>query len=152
MSDTTEPGEALGPIREQRERLANTADAFEQAITSSAGDVGPWKSLVQETLVEVGDALANHVEMTEGPDGLYTDVLERTPRLTYRVERLRDDHDDLRRRIAALEPLLAEPPSEPQVESIRDRGFELLEQISRHRSRGSDLIYESYDFDIGTGE
>ena len=38
------------------------------------------------------------------------------------------------------------------VDDVREQALALLAQISRHRHRGADLLWDSYDFDIGLGE
>jgi hypothetical protein len=35
------------------------------------------------------------------------------------------------------------------VDRVRDLGTALLGRLVRHRQRGSDLIFDAYDFDIG---
>ncbi len=35
------------------------------------------------------------------------------------------------------------------VAALRDLGTSLLGRLVRHRQRGSDLVYEAYEFDIG---
>lgn len=149
MSDASE---TLEPIRAQRERLSNANDDLEEAITGPAGDADLWKTRVTEALVEMSAAVDNHVEMTEGDDGLYADIIERSPRLIHQIDRLKLEHDELKARVDNLESLLVGELGETQIDWIRDQAFELFDLVSRHRGRGSDLIYESYDFDIGESE
>jgi chromosome segregation ATPase len=153
MTDPTHtPTDAVSRARSRRERLAAAADELEQAVTRAAADPAAWKAGVASALVGLGDALAEHVTEVEGPDGLYQEILERSPRLAHDIARLRADHDDLRRRIAEIEPMLPSPATLEQVGVIRDRVVDLLAEISRHRHRGADLIWESYEFDIGAGD
>jgi len=35
------------------------------------------------------------------------------------------------------------------VDSVRDLGTALLGRLVRHRQRGSDLVFEAYEVDIG---
>lgn len=149
MSD---PGETLGPIRQQRERLANAADELEEAVTSPAGDPMGWKAEVETALTEMAAAIDNHIAMTEGPDGLYEDIAERSPRLVNQIDRLKLEHVELRSRVVNLGTLLDNDLDETHIEWFRDQAFELFHLVSRHRSKGSDLIYESYDADIGDSE
>jgi len=146
------PTEAVSRARTHRERLAAAADELEAAVTRPAGDPAAWKRVVADALVGVSDALADHISEAERPDGLYQEILERSPRLAHDIARLRADHDDLRRRIAEIEPMLPSPAAPSQIESIRERVVELLAEISRHRHRGADLIWDSYQFDIGAGD
>lgn len=152
MSDQSDPGENLAPIRAQRERLANAADDLEQAITSASGDVVTWREQVEDALEELDAALANHIAMTETDDGLYADIVASAPRLINPINRLMHEHADLVHRVDSIKPLVASDPAELQVDLIRDQAFELLSHISLHRSRGAELIYESYAFDIGSSE
>lgn len=153
MTDPTDtPTDAVSRARSRRERLAVAADELEQAVTRATADPAGWKAGVASALVALSDALAEHVTEVEAPDGLYQEILERSPRLAHDIARLRDDHDDLRRRIAEIEPMLPSPAAPEQVGVIRDRVVDLLAEISRHRHRGADLIWQSYEFDIGAGD
>jgi hypothetical protein len=38
------------------------------------------------------------------------------------------------------------------VDAVREDVVDLLADISRHRHRGADLIWNSYDLDIGQGD
>ncbi len=148
----SEPSETLGPIREQRERLATAADELEEAVTSPAGNAIAWRIGVDTALKEMVAAVANHVELTEGPDGVYSDVVDRTPRLYKKVERLKHEHGDLQLRVATLESAITGEIDETIVEWIRGQAYELFLLVSRHRSKAADLIFESYDSDIGESE
>lgn len=153
VSNPSEPssgaGDALERARERRYALARAADTLEAALARPAGDADAWRAGVSAALDAVDAALDDHIAEVEGPDGLYAEILERTPRLAHQVEVLQREHVDLRQRVAAIRPQLADPVDERQVEHIREDSLELLKQISRHRHRGADLVFESYDADIG---
>jgi hypothetical protein len=56
------------------------------------------------------------------------------------------------RRHALVDDLFARvrtPDSKEDVEEIRDLGTTLLGLLVRHRQRGSDLVYEAYELDVG---
>jgi phage shock protein A len=144
-----ETGEALERARQRRHALAQAADALEAALARPAGDAEAWRAQVGAALGAVDAALDDHVAEVEGPDGLYAEILERTPRLAHQIEVLRREHVDLRDRVAAIRPRLTASLDEREIERIREDSLELLKQISRHRHRGADLVFESYDSDIG---
>ena len=53
-----------------------------------------------------------------------------------------DQIDDLLARVRT-------PESREDVDKIRDLGTLLLGVLVRHRQRGSDLVYEAYELDLG---
>lgn len=146
MSDGDAPG-TVERLRVRRRRLAMAADGLEQAITSAAGDTTSWRGQVRRALEELGAALTAHVAEADGPGGLFDEIAATSPRLLPTVERLRRDHDDLAGQVRQLEVLVAGD----EVPAVRDAALTLLADISRHRHRGADLMWELYDVDIGGG-
>ena len=133
-------------LKVRRERLADAAGDLERAVTSAAGDPVVWHGEVRVAVGEVRKALAAHVDEVEAPGGLYVEVAGVSPRLLPMVERLRRDHDDLSGRIDGLGDLLVD---DGPVDAIREAALALLLEISRHRHRGADLLWEFYDVDVG---
>lgn len=136
-------------VKERRERLGDAANELERSLTRAANRED-WRKGVQEALAEVGAALEAHVVEVESPEGLYTDIMERSPRLAHDIARLQGEHETMGGEVGALEELLADPNSDP--EAVREQALRLLGDISRHRHRGADLIWSSYAFDIGEGD
>jgi hypothetical protein len=139
----------LGRARRRREALAEAADMLDDALTRPAGDAPAWKERVREAVTAVGLALDAHIDEVEGPDGLYQEIIARTPRLAHQVEVLEREHVALRADLAKLAPLLDDPPRPDQIAQLREESVRLLSDISRHRHRGADLVFDSYDLDIG---
>ncbi len=139
----------LGRARQRREALAEAADALDDAITRPAGDAPAWQEGVRAAVTAVSDALDAHIDEVEGPGGLYQEIIARTPRLAHQVEVLEREHVSLRADLAKLTPLLAEPQRPDQIAQLREESVRLLGDISRHRHRGADLVFDSYDLDIG---
>ena len=142
--------ETLERVKERRERLGSAADGLERAITRAAGDERTWRAGVRSALDEVRAALDAHVDEVEAPGGLYTDIITRSPRLTHGIERLRHDHLTMSGQIADLAAAVA--PGGGSVETTRESALVLIAEISRHRHRGADLLWDSYDLDIGAGD
>ena len=137
----------LQRVKIHRERLASAADGLEAAIARPAGDEARWRGAVQGALDELRAALDAHVEAVEAPDGLYADVATRSPRLLHAIDKLREDHGTMDEQTAALEAAVA--ADELSIEATRESAVLLLAEISRHRHRGADLLWDSYDIDLG---
>ena len=146
---TDDDGSPLDRLKVRREGLADTAVVLELAITSAAGDPSLWRGRVREALEQVRSALTDHIEEVEASGGLYDNITASSPRLLRTVEQLRRDHIAMAERIQDLEALLA--PDDTPVGDVRDAALALMADISRHRHRGADLIWEFYDVDIGGG-
>lgn len=140
----------LGRVKEHRERLETAAIGLEAAISRAAGDIGVWAAGVRTAMAEVDSALQAHVDEVEAPGGLYDEIVERSPRLTHAVEVLRREHLTMAAQIGRVDAALAAP--DPAAGEVREQALVLLGQISRHRHRGADLLWDSFDYDIGAGD
>ena len=141
----------LGEVRRQRAELRGSMSALEQALAGPArGNHLPWSEHVGTALAGLAVDFRDHVEVTEGPEGLYHDLLTTAPRLTGDVARLTREHVDIARQV---DDLLAECAGAQQtyeaVDRIRERGTALLVKLMHHRQRGSDLVFEAYQVDLG---
>lgn len=140
----------LEELRRRRGELRESLDALELALSAPAAvDLAGWVRRVHEALQGLAQDLAQHVELTEGADGLYQELLAASPRLSEAVARLTAEHTAIRQQ---LEDLLARADSAGDIEHVtvvRDLGTDLLGALIRHRQRGADLVYEAYEFDIG---
>jgi hypothetical protein len=126
--------------------LMQHVSSFQHAVAKSPHDPG-WRSQVDERLNRLRRAFAEHVGVTEGPGGLYHELLDHAPRLARGVDDLVRDHaalqasiDHLRRRVAS---------ADPEMDQLQAWADELLRELLAHRQRGADLVYEAYGTDIG---
>jgi hypothetical protein len=143
----------LDAVRQRRAELRESLAALELALASPAvGRPLIWGERVRSVLLEVADDLREHVEVTEGPGGLHQAILAGDLRLTNAVAALTAEHGQLRATARSLVEASEPPVTAPDVEGIRERATELLAQLSRHRQRGADLIFEAYATDIGVGD
>jgi hypothetical protein len=146
-SDSVPPDEpALAAARRRRAELLQSIHAFEQALAVPARDPR-WYEHVAGRLAGLRDAVTEHVVVTEGPDGLYNELLEHSPRLCRGVNILIREHAALVAAVDALCTRLEDPSV--TVEHVRGWASDLLRELSRHRQRGADLVYEAYATDIG---
>jgi hemerythrin HHE cation binding domain-containing protein len=134
---------ALDNARRQRVELLDVMHRLEHALAAPAGS-GDWRAMVGAQLGRLRGVFAYHIEVTEGNDGLYADLLAYAPRLARGVERLTREHATIGARIEVLLNRL-----DVDAELLRGRATDLLTELSRHRQRGADLVYEAYATDIG---
>ena len=110
-----------------------------------------WAAGVEVRLSGQASAFADPVTATEGPDGMYAEILSNAPRLRFAVEQLAREHGEAASEIAALGAVMDEVDGTDQetIERVRARGTDLLATLLRHRQRGADLVFEAYAQDIG---
>jgi hypothetical protein len=126
-----------------RAELLAAIQGFQRALATPWEDPG-WRHRVVAELPRLQAAFVTHVELTEGPDGLYAEVLADAPRLVRQVTNLGREHASMS---TALEALARRADATP--ERVWGWGRDLLRELSRHRQRGADLVYEAYATDIG---
>ena len=145
------PDQALvEALRRQRAELRGSMSALELALAAPApsGQVR-WAERVHVALVELSADLREHIDVTEGHDGLYADLLATAPRLSDAVARLAREHARIRDHVDGLLARVRTPEGKDDVDKVRDLGTMLLGLLVRHRQRGSDLVYEAYELDLG---
>jgi hypothetical protein len=127
--------------------------ALERALAApDAGRSVVWGELVHEALVDLADDFVEHIDVTEGPDGLHQAILTGAVRLANAVNALAAEHATITAEITDLLNQTEPPVTPTDVEPTRERATSLLGRLVRHRQRGADLIYEAYDTDIGGGD
>jgi hypothetical protein len=139
----------LETLRRRRSELRESMSALELALAGPApsGHVR-WCERVHVALVELSADFREHIEVTEGPDGLYVDILATAPRLSDAVARLTREHGQITDLVKDVLARTSNPESE-DVDEVRGLGTNLLGLLVSHRQRGSDLVYEAYEFDVG---
>jgi hypothetical protein len=149
-SSTTPDADLLEELRRHRAELRESISALEDALAApAAGDSVRWAQRVHVAVVELAGDLREHVDLTEGPDGLYREVLTTTPRLSGAVDALTREHVLIRGQVDSLLARVGASDVVADVDRVRDLGTALLGRLVRHRQRGSDLVFEAYEFDIG---
>lgn len=149
--------EQLTPALEQawqrRKTLHDALVHLEEAISSPAsGRIPEWTALVLKEGAGVRDAFDQHISVTESPDGLYDEILERAPRLTGNVRRLREEHPEIAQAVAQMIARLEQTEigsTAWPLDDARDDLQRLIGSVIRHRQKGADLVWEAYNVDIG---
>lgn len=140
----------LEELRRRRAELRESMSALEAALAApAAADRARWTQRVHVALVELAGDFRSHVDITEGPTGLYRGLLGTAPRLSGTVAGLTREHVQIRGQVDELVARLLEPDAVDDVDRIRELGTALLGRLVRHRQRGSDLVFDAYEFDIG---
>jgi len=118
---------------------------IQNAIKTPVGDPA-WRPGVTRAVAQLKAAFAEHVEVTEGPSGLYAGVLHDAPRLASYHDDLVGDHQSVRTALDELEGRLGESHS---LEDVRWQADRLTREVWQHRQRGADFLYEAYETDLG---
>lgn len=150
--------EHLEKLRLRRAELVESINGLQQALVAPVPS-GPirWVQNVSAALLELSADFRDHVELTEGPTGLYSRVNRTSPRLSHQVDRLIQDHKTLTELMSDLLTLVGKAAGHfargdsmrEEVDEVRERGNALISALVRHRQRASDLMYEGYSVDIG---
>jgi hypothetical protein len=156
--DAETDAERVRVLRRRRAELLEAINALEQALAAPIpGGPMAWVQKVSTALLELSGDFRDHVELTEGPDGLYGVVIRSTPRLTHQVEKLTQDHATLTGLMSDLLTLVGQAAGSfargdsmlNDLDEVRERGTTLIAALVRHRQRGADLMYEGYSVDMG---
>lgn len=149
-NSSTPDQDLLDALRRQRAQLRDSMRALEDALAGPApGSHSRWAERVHVALVELSADFREHIDVTEGEGGLYRDLLATAPRLSGAVASLTREHVQIRGLISDLIGRARASESKEDVDRVRRLGMALLGLLVRHRQRGSDLVYEAYELDIG---
>jgi hypothetical protein len=110
-----------------------------------------WVDGVLDALAELEHEIADHIDITERPDGLYDEIVEAAPRLSRSVQVLRDEHPDMQAAASAVRSRL-EARNAVSVDDARDEIAHVLGRLVKHRQHGADLLWEAYSLDTGGAE
>ena len=147
---------ALDSARAQRADVWRHLVGLEEALaTPVPGRVGVWAATVHDALVDLAATFERHIGVTEGPHGLFSAVLDSSPRLDGTVARLKAEHEQITGTLAselrAIRGITDDGDVGPATEA-RERLTDVIRELLRHRQAGADLVYEAYAVDIGVGD
>jgi hypothetical protein len=150
ITSTTPDQDFLEELRRRRAELRESMSALEVAMAAPPlMGRAHWAERVHVALVELSADFREHIDITEGPDGLYGALRTSAPRLSGAVARLTREHALIGELVEDLLTCFRAPDVSGDMVRIRDLGTTLLGTLVRHRQRGSDLMYEAYEVDIG---
>lgn len=145
--------EILRQIRVRRDELYESILGLERAVSApSQGQILEWAHGAADRVERLGAAFKNHVAITEDRGGLFDDVMDHAPRLAHAIAELRRDHESLRSLLDAAGRSIQDVHDVDGVERTRTRLLDLILELLEHRHRGSELVYDAYDVDLGAGD
>jgi len=142
---------AIQVARRKRKALHEAMVEFEAVLTSPSG-APSWVEDLDLHLGALELALNDHIGEVESDDGIIAQILQDAPRLASHAEDLYADHRLLTVEVGKVGDLIRSFGSERDadaVRTLRKAALDLIQQLSHHRQRGSDLVYDAYDLDIG---
>jgi hypothetical protein len=139
----------IGP---QRGHLRDAAEQFQMAAADVGNDPDVWILAVGGAMAGLGAAWQEHVEFTEGPDGLFDELLDDSVEVAPEIDHLRRDHEVLVAAMARARELLASPTAGPDDTKLLQSLAGIGKQVEHHRRRGADLLYRVYSVDLSAGD
>ena len=136
-------------VRAHRAELRDSVAAVDEALASPIARGGAWRERVRAALAELAHDFRTHIELTEGPGGIYDSVSRGDPRLGGQVARLTREHKRYREDIDAYLAVLEHGGTTADLPAFREEVTTLMGQLVRHRQKGADLVWEAYDVDLG---
>ncbi len=140
----------LAAARGRRIDLRAALGRLEQTLATPApGREAEWLSAVGQRTADLVTALQQHLEVTEGEDGLFEEILQEAPRLAHAIDGLRRDHGRLVELASSLRDGAASSKTDADVvEGVRREAVALMVELVEHRHRGADLVYSAFNVDI----
>jgi hypothetical protein len=140
----------IGP---QRGRLRNAASVFWQISADVDARPDRWLVAIGVALDGLEAAWEEHVSFTEGPDGLFEELLLDDPvEVAPEVDHLRRDHEVVTAHVARARELLAADDAGPHDPKVLLALCGIAKQVDQHRRRGADLLYQVYSVDVAGGD
>jgi hypothetical protein len=151
MSQPTDHSAPLDELRRRRAELRQSMGLVEFTIAAPIReDPSRWLEAVTRAWQELEEDFADHIVVTEGPQGLYRDLQATAPRVSRRINRLMAEHQELREQFTEIRGVIDAGITDASgATHLRELATRLLATLAKHRQRGSDLVWEVYAFDVG---
>ena len=132
----------------RRAELSASLGAVEQAL-ADAGPADRWAERVRVALTGLVADFREHIDTDGSSDGMSHAVVTAAPRLSHAVADLTRERLEILGLIDRLLVGVSAPVATVSVDHLRRQGVALLERLARHRQRGSDLLHEADQDDLG---
>lgn len=140
----------LEAVRQRRVTLRASTEHLKKALATAVADPTDRSCAdISGPARELQRCLAMHIEATEGSDGFHSEILTVAPRLAHDVEILVREHSQLAIMMADIVSCSAQESTVGNIDAIQRIATRLFAAISRHLQRGSDLVYEAFESDLG---
>lgn len=133
-------------------RRRDLYEAMQQLEASAARASGleDWAQQVEEALANLESSLERHIEEIEAKEGLFAQVIDRAPHLSSAVDSMRQEHEEMLNQCRDALDYAAGGGSAPTT--LRGKILDVLGLIAIHRQTGAELLYDTYNVDVGTGD
>ena len=151
--DEVHEASVLKRAQKRRAFLWNAMTGLENAAAGPSSS-GEWLTGVDDSLARLSEALEEHIEVVEGTNGLFDEIMATSPRLAPEMESLRDEHRQLVTSLTRAIDVVrsASTDSNKGPKPVRRAVTSLLGRLTRHRQRGSDLVFDAYNVDIAAAD
>lgn len=139
----------LDHVRAHRAELRESVAAVDEALAHPIARGADWSGRLCAALAELDHDFGAHVDLTEGPGGLYERIKNAAPRLSTTIDRLTEEHARLNQSIDGFIAALEDGSVPDDLAAFREDVTTLIGRLVRHRQKGADLIYEAYEVDLG---
>ena len=145
-----------GDVALSRSDRARSLDSL-HAVEQYAGAAGPsrpdeWRDDLLLALDDLSSSLYEQFARSASEDGLLASVSEDAPHLTPAITELRQRQSALLEEVDDLRQFLADLTRPVDVDAIRSRVAEITAEVRELRAWETDLVYDAYTFDLGTGD
>lgn len=143
-------------VATSREDRARSLDSLHQ-VERLAGAAGPtrpneWRDDLLLAIDSLSSSLHDQYERSAGEEGLLARLVLEAPHLASSVTGLRNTQGDLVDDLDGLRQSLTDLSRTVDVAAIREKLTELTARIRELRAWETDIVYEAYGFDLGTGD
>ncbi len=133
----------------RREVLHAATQDLAAALEAPGEDVEAWVASARDAIARMQESLRAHAREAEQPDGLLAEVVQWQSSFGPRVERMRREHRALIEQAEALQEYAGQT-SDPA--DIRRTATTLVDAVDRHRHRSTELVQDTYNLDVSTGD
>ncbi len=153
---TTADDRSQTDIDRSRSDRARSLESL-HAVEKHAGAPGParpneWRDDLLAVLEDLATSLHDQYERSSSDDGLLSRVVEEAPHLQSSVDELRKRQTSLIEEIDDLRRSLADLIRTPDVDVVRSRVADMTAEIRELRAWETDIVYDAYAVDLGTGD
>ncbi len=142
------PGQVSQTLGLRRAELSASLGAVEQALVA-AGPEDSWVEGLRAALIGLVADFRKHIDTAGSSEGMSHTVVTAAPRLSHAVDDLTRERLEMLGLIESLLAAVRAPDAAVSVDQLRRRGVALLERLAGHRQRGSDLLHEADQDDVG---
>lgn len=145
---------AAAASQADRDASLDALGILEDALSApTPGREDRWLTIVVRALDDLTAALDTQAGGDAEASSLLSELAAEEPRLQPRIERLRQEHRDLRDAAASMRQQI-EPATGLPIDTadVRDRLAAIARRLRQHRAREADLIYEAVNINLGVGD